>query len=298
MIASKSHAPASRGAIVTPPKSRLQICSSHQRPVVTWATVRNELKASALSSKDKTLYNHMKSRGWKQKIIQSRFDFSASQCIPVCGTTFRVMCVHHHHVLIQTKLGQSLFVEDSNHALILSTSRHSLSPDSMLLVQDVACIQRARSITSNHHAASGRCGVHHLVCPLIQLVCRPVSKWWRIEPNQQEVQLRRFYTHGSSPALYASLWRGHFTDLPGFANVQFNCNNETCMSICPSSHPVAPLEKSVSSQHTMSHRRTMSTWSFGTGQENHVVCLKSEQNLFQSASLPRTRRNRIVGADL
>ena len=42
----------------------------------------------------------------------------------------------------------------------------------------------------------------------------------------------------------------------------------------------------------------MSTWSFGTGQENHVVCLKSEQDLFQSASLPRTRRKRIVGADL
>ena len=32
--------------------------------------------------------------------------------------------------------------------------------------------------------------------------------------------------------------------------------------------------------------------------KNHVVCLKSEQDLFQSASLPRTRRKRIVGADL
>ena len=28
-------------------------------------------------------------------------------------------------------------------------------------------------ITANHHAASGRCGMHHLVCPLIQLLCRP-----------------------------------------------------------------------------------------------------------------------------
>ena len=61
------------------------------------------------------------------------------------------------------------------------------------------------------------------------------------EPNQQEVQLRRFYPYGSSPSLYASLWRGHFTDLPGFADVQFDCNNETC---------IAPPEKSVSSQHT------------------------------------------------
>ena len=42
----------------------------------------------------------------------------------------------------------------------------------------------------------------------------------------------------------------------------------------------------------------MSTWSFGTRQKNHVVCLKSEQDLFNSASLPRTRRKRIVGADL
>ena len=91
-------------------------------------------------------------------------------------------------------------------------------------------------ITSNHHAASRRCGMHHLVCPLIQLVCRPVSQWWRIEPNQQEVQLRRFYPCGTFPSLYASLWGGRFTDLPGFANVQFDCNNETRMSICPSSH--------------------------------------------------------------
>ena len=153
-------------------------------------------------------------------------------------------------------------------------------------------------ITSDHHAASRRCGVHHLDRTIIQLVCRPVSKWWRIEPNQQEVQLRRFYPYGSSPSLYASLWRGHFTDLPGFADVQFDCDNETCMSICPSSHPVAPLKKSVSCQHTVSYRRVMSTWSFGIGQENHVVCLKSEQDLFQAASFPRTRRKRIVGADL
>ena len=119
--------------------------------------------------------NHLRSCGWKRNVIQSRFDFSASQRIPVCGTTFRVMCVYHHHVLFPAKLGQSPSVVVRIHALILSTSRHGLSPDSILLVQDVA-------FTSNHHAASRRCGMHHLVCPIIRLVCRPVSKWWRIEP--------------------------------------------------------------------------------------------------------------------
>ena len=74
--------------------------------------------------------------------------------------------------------------------------------------------------------------------------------------------------------LHANLWRGHFTDLPGFADVQSDCNNENCMSICPSSHPIAPLKKSVHRQHTVSHGRAISTWSFGTDQENHVVCLR------------------------
>ena len=121
--------------------------------------------------------NHLKSRGWRQNVFQSRFDFSASQCIPVCGTTFRVMCVHHHHVLISAKLGQSLSVGIRMHALILNTSRHglSLSPDSLLLVQDVACTQHARSnhlqpprsIGTVRHAPS--CLPTHTTCLSLRL---------------------------------------------------------------------------------------------------------------------------------
>ena len=44
-----------------------------------------ELKASAHSSKDETMCNHLKSRIWKQNVNQSRFNFPASQCIPVQG---------------------------------------------------------------------------------------------------------------------------------------------------------------------------------------------------------------------
>ena len=156
--------------------------------------------------------NHLKTRGWKQNVIQSRFDFSASQCVPVCGTTFKVMCVHHHHVLIPAKLGQSLSVVVRMHALILPTSRHGLSLQIQYFSFRMLHVSN-RDARSNHLQPSAR-GPTSTFLPL-----------WHL------------------PALYASLWRGHFTDLPGFANVQFDCNNETCMSICPSSHPIAPLKK-------------------------------------------------------
>ena len=121
--------------------------------------------------------------------------------------------------LTPAKLGQSLSVVVRMLALIVPTSRHGLS-----LSLQVQCFSLRMShvsnmrvqITSNHHAASRRCGMHHRFCPIIQLVCRPVSEWWRIDPNQQEVQLRRFYPCGTSPALYASLWRGHFTEFARF----------------------------------------------------------------------------------
>ena len=242
--------------------------------------------------------NHLKSRSQKQNVIQSRFNLPASQCIPVCGATFGVVRVHHHHVLILTKLGQALSVVVRLHKVLLPTSRRGLSPNSMRLVQDVARIQHARS---GHLRPTRSIGTVRRL-PF----CQP-SRTTCLSPSRQVVEDRAqsarcqtstFYPYGSSTPLYASLWRGHFTDLPGFADVLFDCNDETCMSICPSSHPTAPLKKSVSSQHTVSHWRAMSTWSFGTGQENHVVCLKSEQDLFQSASLPRTRSKWIVGADL
>ena len=165
------------------------------------------------------------------------------------------------------------------HALILPTSRHGLSLQIQFFSFRMSHVSNMRvQITSNHHAASRRCGMHHLVRPIIQLVCRPVSK------VGDRAQLPRgptstFLPLWHLPCPVRQLVERHFTDLPGFANVQFDCNNETWMSICPSSHPAAPLEKSVSSQHTVSHRRTMSTRSFGTGQENHVVCLRISSNL-------------------
>ena len=165
----------------------------------------------------------------------------------------------------------------------------SLSPDQWFSFRMLHISNMSDQITSNHHAASGRCGMHPLVCPLIQLVCRPVSEWWRIEPDQQKVQLRRFYP----PLLYASLWRGHFTDLPGFADVQFDCNNES-MSLVPSRSPTRKVCIQPTHCESPESNEHLIVW----GQENHVVCLKSEQDLFQSASLPRTRSERIAEADL
>ena len=131
---------------------------------------------------------------WKQNVIQSRFNFPDSQCIPVCGATSRVVRVHHHHVLISTKLGQTLSVVVRMHTVILPTSCHglSLSPNSMLLVPDVACVQRACSGHLRPPRSIGTVRRVHFVSPLVQPVCRPVAKWWKLEPHKQEVQLRRF----------------------------------------------------------------------------------------------------------
>ena len=209
------------------------------------------------------------------------------------GAASGVVRVHHHHVLISTKLGQALSVAVRIHTVILIPI-WSLSPDSMLLVPDVACIQHAHS---GHLQPPRSIGTVRRV-PF----CQP-NRTTCLSPSRQEVEDRAQSTGGPT-STFLPLWLLLFPvrqlverPLPDFADVQFDCNNETCMSICPSSHPVAPLEKSVSSQHTVSHQRAMSTWSLGTGQENHVVCLKSEQDLFQSASLPRTRSKRTVGAD-
>ena len=70
------------------------------------------------------------------------------------------------------------------------------------------------------------------------------------------------------------------------------------MSNCPSTHPISPFKKSISSEHTVSHRRKTSPWQFGACQKDHVIRLKSDQDLFQSVSLSRTRSKRIVGTVL
>ena len=144
--------------------------------------------------------------------------------------------------------------DDPGKTWTILTPRHGLS----------LCIQHARSdhlqprrnIETVRHAPS--CLPHHTTCLSHSL--RVVEDRAQSGTGPTSTFLPLWHL---SPALHANLWRGHFTDLPSFANVQFHCNNETCMSICPSSYPVAPLEKSVSSQHTVSHRRTLSTWSFG-----------------------------------
>ena len=207
--------------------------------------------------------NHLKSRGWKQNVIQSRFNLPGSQCIPVA---VRV----HHHPPPCADLDKTWTSALRCSSLAPGDTRHippwSLSKINQCVSFRMSHVSDMRvQVTSYHHAASGRCSVYHFVSPVVQFICRPAAMWWRIELNQQEVK-RRYKTNGSSPPLYDSLWRGHITDLPGFADVQFDCNNETCMSICSSSHPIVPLKKSVSSQHTVSHRR-------------HVGCLKSEQDL-------------------
>ena len=65
-------------------------------------------------------------------------------------------------------------------------------------------------------------------------------------------------------------------DLPDFAKVKLDGNNEPRVSIRPSSHPIAPLKQSVSSKHTVCHGRAVSAWPFGTGQEDHMVRLRGE----------------------
>ena len=157
----------------------------------------------------------------------------------------------------------------------------------MLLVQDVACIQHARS--------------NHLRPPRnIETVRRappcPPNHTTCLSPSLQVVEDRAQPARGPT-STFLPLWLVPFpvrqlVERPLHRFARFHVD----LSLVPS--PAAPLKKSVSCQHTVSHWRVMSTWSFGTGQENHVVCLKSEQDLFQSASLPRTRRKRIVGADL
>ena len=119
----------------------------------------------------------------------------------------------------------------------------------------VTCAFRSPPTTTQHRdgAACTILSANHTFC------LSPSRQVVEGRANQREVHFRRFYPYGSSPSLYASLWRGHFTDLPGYADVQFDCDNETCMSICPSSHPVAPLEKSSSTRHPVSHRRAVST---------------------------------------
>ena len=161
------------------------------------------------------------------------------------------------------------------HSLILPTSRHGLS---------LSKFNASRSVCHMYptYARSGQLRPPRSIGTVRSAPSFQPNRTSCLWPRREVVEDRARSARGQtskflpSPLLYASLWRGHFTDLPGFADVQFDCNNETCMSICPSSHSVAPLEKSVSSQHTVSHRRTMSTWSFGTGQKNHVVCLKSD----------------------
>ena len=107
--------------------------------------------------------NHLKTRGWKQNVIQSRFDFSplsAFQYVgPPCADpgktwTIALRCSSHARV-------------DTPHIPPWSLS---LSPDSILLVQDVACTQHARSnhlqpprsIGSVRHAPS--CLPTHTTC--------------------------------------------------------------------------------------------------------------------------------------
>ena len=98
----------------------------------------------------------------------------------------------------------------------------------------------------------------------------------RVEPHQQKIEFRRFDPDRSSSHVHTCIWRGHFADLPNFAKVKPDGNNEPRVSIRPPSRPITPLEQSVSSKHTVCHGRAVSAWPFGTSQEDHVIRQKGE----------------------
>ncbi len=54
-----------------------------------------------------------------------------------------------------------------------------------------------------------------------------------VEPHQQKIELRRFDPDRSSSPLHTCTRRGHFADLPDFAKVNLDGNNEPRVSIRP-----------------------------------------------------------------
>ena len=162
----------------------------------------------------------------------------------VCGATSGVVRVHHHHVLIRTKLGQALSVVVRMHTVILSTSRHGLSLQIRCFSFRMSHVSNMRvQVTPDHHAASGRCGVYHFVSPIVQFVCRPVVKWWRTQAQSARGPTSTFLPLWFLPFPVRQLVERPLRGCARFRRCPV-CNNETCMSICPSSHPVAPLGKS------------------------------------------------------
>ena len=223
------------------------------------------------------MLDHMKSRGQKQNVIQPGCDFPPSQCVPMCRASFAIVCVYHRHVLVPAELGQALSVVVRFHLVILSTACHDFAFQVQCFPFRVSNIPNVRvQVTSHHNATSRRCGIHHLVGPVVYPVCRPILHWWGVEPHQQKIELRRFDPYRSSSLLHTCTRRGHFADLPDFAKVNLDGNNEPRVSIRPPSHPIAPLEQSVSSKHTVCHGRAVSAWPFGTGQEDHMFRLQGE----------------------
>ena len=65
------------------------------------------------------MLNQSKSRGRKQNVIQSRFNPPSSHCIPA-GVASWAMRVHHHHMLMETKLAQAHAIVDRFHKATLS----------------------------------------------------------------------------------------------------------------------------------------------------------------------------------
>ena len=71
--------------------------------------------------------------------------------------------------------------------MILSTACHDFAFQVQCFPFRVSHIPNVRvQVTSHHNAASRRCGIHHLVGPVVYPVCRPITHWWGVEPHQQK----------------------------------------------------------------------------------------------------------------
>ena len=216
--------------------------------------------------------NHLESRSRKLSVIKSRFNLPASQCIPVCGATFRKVRRRHYHVLILTNFGQAFSLVGRMHKVVLSTSRHGLSLSKINASRSGCCTCptckfKSPPTTTQH--------LDRAACTILSAQSDNLS----VAQPPSGVKLRR-------------LWRGNFSDLQGFAKLRPACR------FCPSSHPKAPPKKvCIQPAHCDSpeNNERVVVW---YQSRNHMVCLKSEQDLFQSASLPRTHSKRLAGTGL
>ena len=217
--------------MVTPPCSGCSTVRIIKQPVVTRASMRNDLKAAAFLSEDEAVLNQLKPRGRKQNEIQSRLPF-----LPVHSSRWGA--------------------ELRFHKVILSAARHGFSLQVQCLPFRMAHISdMSIQVASYHNTASRRCGHAPFCQPSRTADLSPSRQAVEDRVHQQEVKLRRFDPFGPSSPMYTSLWRGPFTDLP-----EFNKRHRLTATLRPACRFVPrsiPLKQSVSGKPTVSHKRAM-----------------------------------------